>query len=115
MLKAPKPRLCFDRCVFDADYSPLTPQELAATGQALYGPGWRAALAHAFAVTEAEIVAVESGQAPAPEEWRVQLIGLAQELALRALEAANNLLWRHLGAEETVQQPLYAPQPPRFA
>lgn len=100
--------------MFDTDYSALSPHELAITGQSLYGPGWRAALAHAFGVTEAEIVAVESGQAPAPEEWRAQLIGLAQDMALRALEAANNLLWRDV-VEEAVQQPLYAPQPPRFA
>lgn len=101
--------------MFDTDYSELTPQELSATGQALYGPGWRAALAHAFGVTEAEIAAVESGRAPAPDEWRAQLIGLAQELALRALEVANNLLWRHLGSEETAQQPVYVTQPPRLA
>lgn len=101
--------------MFDTDYSALSPQELARTGQALYGPGWRAALAHAFAVTEAEIVAVESGREIAPEEWRAQLIGLAQDMALRALQAANDLLWRDVGIDETAQQPLYAVQPPRFA
>ena len=101
--------------MFDTDYSALLPHELAKTGQALYGPGWRTSLAHAFGVAEAEIVAVECGQAEAPEEWRAQLIALAQDLALRALEAANNLLWRDVSADEAVQQPLYAPQPPRFA
>lgn len=101
--------------MFDTDYSALSPSELARTGQALYGTSWRSALAHAFAVTEAEIVAVESGQMSAPEDWRPQLIGLAQDMALRALEAANHLLWRDVGAEEPAQQPLYAPQPPRFA
>lgn len=101
--------------MFDTDYSALSPSELAKTGQALYGPSWRSALAHAFDVTEAEIVAVESAKVRAPEEWRAQLIGLAQDMALRALEAANQLLWRDVGAEEPVQQPLYAPQPPRFA
>lgn len=101
--------------MFDTDYSPLLPHELAMTGQALYGPGWRTLLAQAFGVTEAEIVAVEGGQAAAPEAWRAQLIGVAQDIALRALEAANNLLWREVAAEESAQQPLYAPQPPRFA
>ena len=95
-------------------YPLLTPQELAKTGQAVFGPCWRAALAHAFGVNEAAIVLVESGSAEAPAEWRPQLIALAQDMALRSLEAANNLLWRDV-AEEAPQQPRYAPQPPRFA
>lgn len=101
--------------MFDTAYSVLSPHELAKTGLALYGPGWRTALAHAFGVSEAEIVAVESGKADAPEDWRALLIGLAQDMALRALEAANSLLWRDVANEELAQQPLYAPQPPRFA
>lgn len=101
--------------MFDTDYSALSSSELAKTGQALYGPSWRSALAHAFAVTEADIVAVESGKEMAPAEWRELLIGLAQDMALRALEAANHLLWRDVAAQEPAQQPLYAPLPPRFA
>lgn len=101
--------------MFDTDYSALSSHELVKTGQALYGPGWRTSLAQAFGVSEAEIVAVESGNAAAPTDWRELLIGLAQDMALRALEAANNLLWREVAAEEPAQQPLYAPQPPRFA
>jgi len=100
--------------VFDTDFPLLSPQELAATGQALYGPGWRTALAQAFSVTEAEIVAVESGKAAAPDGWRALLIGLAQDMALRSLEAANNLLSRAAGVDDRAPQPLYAPQPPRF-
>lgn len=98
--------------MFDTDYSALSPHELAKTGQALYGPGWRTALAHAFGVSESEIVAVESGVCEAPAEWRAHLIGLAQDMAVRALDAAKNLLWRDAGADE---MPLYAPQPPPFA
>jgi hypothetical protein len=63
-----------------------------------------------FAVTEAEIVAVESGRATAPHCWRDQLIAVAQDTALRALEAANNLLWREASKETPL---LYAP--PRLA
>jgi len=107
-LKAPQPRSCFHLRVFDTDFPLLSPQELTATGQTLYGPGWRAALAQAFDVTEAEIVAVESGRAVAPEGWRALLIALAQDMALRSLEAANNLLWRDAAIDET------ALQPPRF-
>lgn len=100
----------------DAHYSTLTPQELAATGRALYGAGWRAELARAFGVVEAEIVGVESGRRPAPAEWRAKLIALAQDVALRALEAANNLLWREAQTEDpNVVQPLFAPEPPRMA
>ncbi len=97
----------------DTAYPLLTSQELTTTGQSLYGADWRAALARAFAVSEADIILVESGQALAPEEWRAQIIALAQDMALRALEAANNLLWRDV-TEEPVQQPLYVLQPPRF-
>lgn len=104
----------FHHCVFATDFHLLTPRELAKTGQSLFGAGWRAAFAQAFAVEEADIVAVESGRMPAPEEWRPQLIALAQDMALRALEAANELLWREV-AEEPVQQPLYASQPLRYA
>lgn len=101
--------------MLDTDFPLLSPHELAKTGYALYGPGWRAAIAHAFGVAEAEIAAVESGQVEAPEEWRAQLIALAQDMALRALQAANDLLWRDVGVDETTPQPLYTPHPARFA
>jgi hypothetical protein len=101
--------------VIDTVYPLLSPYELAKTGQALFGPGWRAALAHGFGVNETAIVSVESGNAQAPAEWRAQLIALAQDMALRALEAANTLLWRDVADEEALQQPLYASQPPRVA
>jgi hypothetical protein len=95
---------CFPTRVRNADYPLLTSQELTTTGQALFGPGWRAALAHAFEVSQAEIVAVESGKKAAPEQWRGQLIALAQDMALRSLEAANNLIWRD-EADEASQPP----------
>lgn len=95
--------------VRDADYPLLTSRELAATGQALFGPAWRAALAHAFAVTEADITAVERGQ-PAPREWRPKLIALAQETAVKALEAASNLLWRESSAYQALQSAAAAPR-----
>jgi hypothetical protein len=78
----------------------MTPQQLAAVGQALYGPCWRRAMAKALGTSEKEVQLVESGRAPAPEAWRAQLVALAQDMALRALEAANNLLWREADAAE---------------
>jgi len=72
----------------------MTPQELAAAGQALYGASWRRPMAKALGASEKEIALVESGQTPAPAGWRAQLVALAQDMALRALEAASNLLWR---------------------
>jgi hypothetical protein len=71
----------------------LTPQELAEAGRALYGPGWRDELARAFTVSRAEIVRVEKGRAMAPRHWRATLVALAQDTALRALQAASTLLW----------------------
>lgn len=98
----------------ETDFPSLTPQELARAGQALYGAAWRAQLARAFGVEEADIIMVASGGAAAPSEWRAKLVALAQDMALRALEAASNLMWRE-DASAPAQEPLYAPQPPRFA
>lgn len=100
--------------MLDTDYPLLTARELTKTGQALLGPGWREALAHLFGVTEADIIAVERGKTPAPAIWRAQLVAFAQDTALRALGAANDLLWRD-ASQEAALQPLYEPQPPRFA
>lgn len=77
----------------DAVYPALTPRELAEAGQALYGPEWREELARAFAVSRAEVVRVEKGRAAAPRHWRATLVALAQDVALRALQAASALLW----------------------
>src|SRR5262245_46191114 len=95
----------------DGDYAHLTPQELAAAGQALFGAGWRSAFAHALGVTETEIVMVETGCTPAPESWRAKVVALAQDMALRALDAASNLLWREVDGEETLIAPVYTPKP----
>lgn len=93
----------------DTDYPLLTARELATTGQALFGPSWRAALAHAFAVTEADIAAVERGL-PAPREWRARLVMLAQEMAVKALDAASNLLSREPVGHEAPQSAAMAPR-----
>jgi len=94
------------------NYPRLTPSELVSTAETLYGQRWRSALAEAFEVSEAEIVMVESGRTIAPPQWRAKLIALAQELALRSLEAANNLIWRE-SADEQASAPQYAT--PRYA
>jgi hypothetical protein len=95
----------------DGEYPRLTAQELAAAGQALYGSGWRVALAHALGVSRTDIVKVESGREVAPEGWRAKVVALAQDMALRALDAASTLLWRDGDLAEPSAEPLYAPIP----
>lgn len=75
------------------DLQTLSPLELATTGLALYGAGWRTRLAAALEVSEDELALVERGLMAPPREWRAKLVMLAQDLALRAMEAANALLW----------------------
>lgn len=94
----------------DAIYPSLAPDELAAAGQALFGAGWRGELARALHVSEAEILRVESGRVAAPENWRPELVALAQDMALRALETASNLLWR-LNDSQPAAPVDYAPRP----
>jgi len=95
----------------DGTYPRLTPQELAAAGQALYGAGWRNALAHALEVTETDIIMVETGRAPAPEGWRAEVVALAQDMALRALDAASTLLWREADGEDAPMDAICALAP----
>lgn len=71
---------------------PITPQELAATGEALFGRVWRQTLPSILNATETELAMVEAGKMPAPPAWRGVLVSLAQEAAYRALEAASTLL-----------------------
>jgi hypothetical protein len=84
------------------DYPTLTPQELAAAGRSLFGESWRAELARAFDLSEADILAVESGAEAAPPQWRAKLVALAQDIAVRALETASSLMWR-TSENETVE------------
>lgn len=77
-----------------AEYPLLTPQELAAAGQALFGDDWYGAMARALGATEAEVERVADGRIEAPDAWRPRLVALAQDMALRALETASTLLWR---------------------
>ena len=93
--------------MLEGDYPAMTPQELAAAGQALFGAGWRRPLAQALGASEKEIALVESGRVPAPEGWRAKLVALAQDMALRALEAASNLLSRD--GEQTAAEPNLTP------
>lgn len=94
MLKAFEPCSRLHAHVRDAIYPSLAPDELAAAGHALFGAGWRRELARALRVSEAEIIRVERGRTAAPEAWRAELIALAQDMALRALKTASDLLWR---------------------
>ena len=82
------------------DYPSITPLELAAAGQALYGASWRNELSRILGVDENDIVMVESGTVLAPREWRARLIALAQDRALRAMEMAADLMWRAAGPQE---------------
>lgn len=71
---------------------PITPQELAATGEALFGRDWRGALMNILNASETEFAMVECGKTQAPHAWRGVLVSVAQEAAYRALEAASTLL-----------------------
>lgn len=78
-----------------AEYFPLTALELVTAGRALYGADWRAELALALELPDEKLLrAVEAGMIEAPASWRARLIGLAQDTALRAMQAASSLLWR---------------------
>lgn len=77
----------------------LTPLELAAAGKGLFGAHWRSELALALGVSEADIAAIEAGAASVPPEWRVQLIAVAQDVSMRALRIASELMWDETRAE----------------
>lgn len=79
---------------------PITPQELAAAGMALYGHDWRTALLPILNATETELAMVECGHTSAPHAWRAILVQVAQEVAYRALEAANTLLSYQASGDE---------------
>lgn len=95
--------------MYEADYPHLTPQELQAVGQALYGAAWRAELAHALGVAEVDVVMIEAGRMAAPAAWRGKLVALAQDMALRALDVASTLLWR-----ATAHAPDMDEAPPKY-
>lgn len=76
-----------------ADHPSLTPLELAAAGQALFGAHWRGELARRLGVTEAEVRLIERGMMAVPPSWRSRLIGLAQDVSLRAMQIAAELMW----------------------
>jgi hypothetical protein len=94
--------------VRDENYPSVAPLELAAIGRILFGIGWRSELAQALGASETDVVMVESGRAPAPGDWRGKLVTLAQDHALKALEAANNLLAPRKDAALAPHPPLYA-------
>jgi hypothetical protein len=75
------------------DHPSLTPLELVAAGQALFGLHWRGEMARRLGVTEAEIRLIEKGVMAVPPAWRARLIGLAQDVSLRAMQIAAELMW----------------------
>lgn len=88
-----------------AEYFPLSARELVATGRALYGADWRGELAAALELSDDKLIrAVEAGQVEAPASWRARMIALAQDAALRAMQAASTLLWRDEEPGETAIQ-----------
>jgi hypothetical protein len=79
----------------------LTAAELADAGQALFGVHWRGELARALGLADDSLIrAVESGRMEAPAEWRARLIAIAQDAALRAMDAASALLSYEIRSEE---------------
>src|SRR3990167_9249496 len=61
----------------DLALPPISPLELAAAGEALYGRDWRIALCDVLNVTTTELAMVECGQLPAPTTWRGVLVNVA--------------------------------------
>jgi hypothetical protein len=94
-----------------SDYPPITPQELAAAGQALYGAAWRCELSRILGVDENDIVLVEAGTVLAPADWRARLVVLAQDRALRAMEMAADLMWSGVATETSEMAETHAPRP----
>lgn len=84
------------------DLPSLTPLELAAAGQALFGVHWRGEMARRLGVTEAEVRLIERGAMPVPQAWRARLIGLAQDVSLRAMQIAAELTWDETRVEAAV-------------
>ncbi|MGE0741440.1 MAG: hypothetical protein AB7O98_08865 [Hyphomonadaceae bacterium] len=97
----------------EGEHPVLTPQELIAAGQALYGGGWRSELACALGVSEQHMALVEAGKLTAPVEWRGKLVVLAQDVAMRALDTASSPLWRVTGNQHDIED--FEPAQPRYA
>ncbi len=92
ILKGCQPKTCSAACVSGTDLC-LSSRELVAAGEALFGAHWREELAERLGVTRRYVLEVENNRITAPAAWRAELIALAQNLALQALETASNLLW----------------------
>jgi hypothetical protein len=90
------------------DYVPLNGRELASAGRALFGVRWREELASVLGCSERFIADIEKGQAIAPSAWRAQVIGLAQDVAVRAMETASNLLMGEADAKIATPPPATA-------
>ena len=91
----------------------LSAAELTEAGQALFGPHWRQEMALALGLDDDALIGeVESGRLPAPPEWRAQLVAIAQDCALRAMEVASTLLWQDGGSSSRSESdaPLRAAQ-----
>jgi len=89
----------------------LSPRELIEAGVALYGANWRSELARRLGLPDdSQIRAVEQGRLRAPAAWRGQIIALAQDAALRAMDVASSLIWRDRGDEDALPARAEAPQ-----
>jgi hypothetical protein len=76
-----------------SDLPKLTAVDVANAGRALYGADWRTQLALALDLPDASLVyAVEAGTIEVPDGWRMRLIAVAQDMALRAMSTASALL-----------------------
>jgi len=99
--------------VREAAFPVLAPKELVATGQTLFGADWRAELSRALGLPDERFLrAVEAGVEQAPADWRQRLISIAQDQAMKAMDAASSLLWR--GEDRAPEPQARTAEPPRL-
>ena len=62
------------------EQAPLTPEQLTIAGEALYGAGWKRALASALGLRdEARLARMAAGQSPIPSGFRGEIVEIARE------------------------------------
>lgn len=70
----------------------MTPEELVAAGEALYGPGWKPALARDLGLRdEGRLAQMALGNRPIPDGFRREIAIIARERSHRCAELADRL------------------------
>lgn len=71
--------------------TPLTPEELVAAGEAIYGAGWKGRIAHDLGIgSEGTIAKMADGRSRIPDGFRAEIAEIAanKSAQLARLEAA---------------------------